>query len=112
MQYEWAIPGTQVICVNDTPKDRHLHEFLLANGFTMVTKGIVYTIRNINDGYDTLALRFEEIHNSVIDYKDGLPPEEPSYDINRFRPVKKTSIDVFTKMVAPVKKEKVLEETH
>ena len=66
-----------------------------------ITRGQVYTVRGRD--YDShvgrWGLLFEEVHNPVFPYGDGI--KEGSYPEANFRKVQKTSIDVFRKMAAP-----------
>ena len=75
----------------------------------MPTLGGVYTIRDIFDGriygHDEPALLLVEIVNPVREYVSHLGRRvtcEPFWLSFRFRPVRATSIDIFTKLLEPV----------
>jgi hypothetical protein len=61
-------------------------------------RGMVYTIRELTN-YAPPGLRFEEIVNPTLNYCEALG--EMCFDATCFRPVKDTSIDVFTKLLNP-----------
>lgn len=86
--------GQMVVCVKRGP--------WTGQWGTNPTYRSVYTIRETQVGPDgDLYLRFEEIRNP----KCPLCGIEPAYWSRRFRPVKTTNIDVFTKMLAPAPRE-------
>lgn len=63
-------------------------------------KGHVYTIREFQtDDYGNLGMRFKEIINPVLQYDDGVC--EVAFHAIYFRPVKRTDISVFTRLLAP-----------
>ena len=70
--------------------------------------GGVYTVRDVFDGraygYDEDALLLVEIVNPVRRYVAPAGPVacEQFWLANRFRPVRTTSIDIFTQMLEPV----------
>ena len=59
--------------------------------------------RGAPHGFDEDGLRLVEIVNRVDTYRSPLGPRfgECTYRISRFRPLRTTSIDVFTKMLEP-----------
>jgi hypothetical protein len=63
--------------------------------------GVVYTIRNFFEAEGKVGLRLNEIINEPQQYLDGF--HEAAFSIVYFAPVRKTSIDVFTAMLNPVK---------
>ncbi len=89
--------GQQVVCVNAKP----YHPLANLDG---LAEGTVYTIRWIGEFTDRLGtevcIRVEEIHRPAgsIQIPDGplvhYPADEP-YQLNRFRPVRKSDISVF-----------------
>lgn len=94
--------GQMVVCVNDNPSNSY-HNPPLA----MPRAGQIYTIRSLSDEN---SLTVEEIFNSPrwVKAEDGrIIWDEPHFWNNRFRPVRATSIDVFTSMLAPTPKERV-----
>ena len=71
----------------------------------MPKAGDVLTIRNIYIGIDCEAyLQFEEIVNPAL---PNFEPPEPAFWSQRFRPVRKTDISIFTQMLAPNEHERV-----
>ncbi len=74
-------------------------------------EGRIYTIRTIETNVPSeigtiTCLRFEEVINPILGYMycDG----EQQFAAQYFRPVKETSIDIFTEMLAPVNDKKEL----
>ena len=91
--------GQQVVCI----EDRYWNPWV---GDMSPVKGRVYTIREILiDAICRVGLRFEEIINAPHIYIDG--QAERAFLGDRFRPVRKTNIDVFTAMLAPADGSKV-----
>jgi hypothetical protein len=87
MSYYFRI-GQQVVCASDV----YHAEF----PGPRVYKGGIYTISEFLDTpVYGLALQFEEIR------WEGAPNFYPGYRAAAFRPVKTTSIEVFTKLLAP-----------
>lgn len=86
--------GQKVVCVWNFSKCGFGDEQLPA-------KGEVYTIRGMEFFPRTgmVGLVFEEFHNKPRHYSPGL--FEAHFAAERFRPVKTTSIEVFTAMLAP-----------
>lgn len=82
--------GQQVICISDNWHYRLYQE-------KMPYKGGIYTIRGFNNRMEMLGLFFEEIINPILPYDEGL--EEVSFHSVSFRPVKKTSIEVFRNLL-------------
>lgn len=91
--------GTQVVCLSDVWFDDAGRKAAVL-GMNVPHKGSVYTVRGIykSSQFDFVGLRLEELINAAVDLV-GL---EPAFDINGFRPVKKTSIDQFTSLLSPV----------
>jgi|SRR5579883_2763207 len=67
--------------------------------------GGIYTIRDICDRLGTIGLMFEEIRHEPAWFCVGLV--EPAFNAKRFRPVKKSNIGIFKKMLAPAPKDLV-----
>jgi hypothetical protein len=98
--------GQRVVCVNTCNWPRYEHRPALP------TRGGVYTVRAIvscvADGYDEDGLRLVEIVNPKrrLRWPSGRCQRiELCFRMSRFRPVRTTSIDVFTRMLEPVPKE-------
>lgn len=91
----WKI-GQQVVCIVDVaPTDEH--------GNRQPQFNCVYTIRSfITDPVDgTLGITLEEIVNPRRPcYPDGHLGER-AFGVENFRPVKPTSIESFTRLLAP-----------
>ena len=95
--------GQKVICVRDSNWPRGPYGYTP----TLPQKGVVYTIRAIVPcralfGRDEDGLHLVEIVNPTLPRKSGWVNGELAFRISRFRPVRTTSIDVFTKMLKPV----------
>jgi hypothetical protein len=65
--------------------------------------GGVYTIRDICDREGVIGLMFEEIWHAPAMFCVGLV--EPAFLAKRFRPVRRTNIDIFKKMLEPAPRE-------
>ena len=79
--------GQQVVCISDEGVD---------GGRPFPCRGCVYTISEVFYCYaDRLTLQFEEIRWEG----DGL--FYPGFKPDRFRPVKKTNIEIFQRLLAP-----------
>lgn len=86
--------GQQVVCIRDSWDTR-------VPGEVQPIKDMVYTIRGFDTATEDIGLWFEEFVNEPL--ITGL---EPSYEQEAFRPVKDTSIEMFTKMLNPAPKTK------
>ncbi len=89
--------GQQVVCVNvDFSREptwrRAVRAFPVLNS--------VYTIRSICEEDGLIGFCFHEIVNPPAHFSRGYA--EPAFDSRRFRPAKKTSIEVFEKILASV----------
>lgn len=69
-----------------------------------------YTIRELDDRGNALALRLVEIINPPIRHVDPFGTIEPGWRASHFRPLvsRKTSIDVFTAMLNPVEEKELV----
>lgn len=86
--------GQRVVCIDDDWD----HDDDCKN---YPVKGCVYTIRGFGDSPDPgESIFLEEIVNPPYDYPQW-GRWEPSFLIERFRPVKNTSIEVFQSLLAP-----------
>src|SRR5262249_58566476 len=88
--------GQQVVCVNDVfspnPYWRStVRAFPKLNG--------IYTIREIREAGDLRGFCFYEILNPRAWFAVGYT--EPAFNVKNFRPVRKTSIKIFRRMLAP-----------
>jgi len=98
--------GQKVICVNCSPRK---DGFCNPTDEKLVAVGTIYTIRDIVNcqahGYaEEAAFLLEEIVNPVRVYVAPTGPvrTELYFFASRFRPLRTTNIDVFTKMREPV----------
>jgi hypothetical protein len=64
----------------------------------------VYTIRDMRAEGDLVGLCFEEIINARANFSSGLV--EAAFDSRKFRPLQRTSIEVFERLLAPVANKK------
>jgi hypothetical protein len=82
--------GQQVVCVDGNC--RHQWD----NNVPMPVKGCVYTVRGFHEFSETdLGIYLEEIINKPL----AVGVDEPAYFADRFRPVKKTDISTFSKIL-------------
>jgi len=94
----WHV-GMQVVCIRQGLPE-NLPPAARMVGCVYPIKGLVYTIREFGV-HDPDIILLEEIVNPI-------PPGsryEPGYNRNGFRPVRKTSIDCFTKLLTPTEHE-------
>ena len=89
--------GQQVVCVNDCFSPRPYWRQAV-RAFPRV--GSIYTIREICEEDGLVGFMFEEIVNRRAHFKSGY--DEPAFNSRNFRPVRKTSIEVFRKLLAPI----------
>ncbi len=89
--------GKQVVCIRNGKNK--------AEGETDAVVGEVYTIRKIVSFAAGVGLYLEEIINPPVWCTDGLI--ERGLWIERFRPVKPTSIEVFNQLLVPLPRELV-----
>lgn len=85
--------GAHVVCIDDNLYSFQYPGIEYANDdLDGLTKGIVYTIRDIfvDPFFDDLTFRLEEIYRqpSIEDY-------EPGFDARRFRPLRKLTVEDF-----------------
>ena len=94
--------GQKVVCVSDRfAENSHWRKVVR----TFPKLHSIYTIREICDGYGSqqglVGFCFYEIVNPTAlfgrDYE-----EEPAYNSENFRPIRKTSIEAFEKLLSPV----------
>ena len=95
--------GQQVVCLSSDWVDRPI---------ISPVEGGVYTIRGfLNDG-DNFGFYFEEFINKKYNLRfsdSSIRKLEPAFNSKKFRPVKKTNIDIFHRILnnVPNKSEKV-----
>jgi len=88
--------GQQVVCVNDVfsacPYWRAaVTAFPVLHG--------IYTIRHIREAHGLIGLCFHEIVSPHRDFAEGYV--EPAFNSRNFRPVKRTDIEIFKKLLVP-----------
>lgn len=96
-----AFVGQRVVCIVDDWNSDQSRRLIEAHPtFKFAKKGIVYTIREVvpNITRDGLGLRLVEIVNPTLGTSVG--PFEPTFQIEAFRPVDETKIDVFRRIAA------------
>lgn len=90
MSYQWRV-GEKIVCIFDG--------WVAKNGETVPQKGSVYTIENIEiykpDG--TIGFELVEIVNAPRQYDTGFG--ECNFAATGFRPLIKTNIEVFEKLL-------------
>lgn len=102
--------GDLVVCVDD---DRNKYaqppHVYVARSKEWPVKGMTYTVRGFARALDgTQTVLLEEIFNGYIEI-NFQPIAEIGYGVDRFRPVRKTDISIFTSMLTPTPKERVIE---
>jgi hypothetical protein len=99
--------GQRVVCVDNRPRVDASGRRSGHGDEVLPRQGAVYTVREIVPGrpygYEHDGLLLEEIVNAVRQYlaPSGLVRAELFFAAWRFRPVRSTNIDVFTRMLAP-----------
>ena len=88
--------GQQVVCISDRFSQckywrNAVRTFPKLHG--------IYTIREIHRSGDLIGFCFHEFSNPRAEFSRGYL--EPAFNSRNFRPVKRTSIDVFEKLLAP-----------
>lgn len=93
--------GERVVCINGRP----IGGCPLPVGGVLPTEGHTYTIREIIETWKGPALLLVEIKNPpefAVDV-DGVGRfSEPAFDPRRFRPIRKTNIEIFRTMLLTV----------
>ena len=107
--------GQRVVCVDDGDHTRYasaklLSKHRLSGGMNGLTRGRVYTIRAVRQDWadENITVVFlREIVRPLFPSE----PEESGYAPQRFRPLveRKTSIEIFQRLLLPSEKEKELE---
>jgi hypothetical protein len=106
--------GQRVVCVDLRVRKKYLRPLSAAawdDPYEMPRKGGVYTVREVFDarahGFDHDGLLLDEVVNPVLDWIAPAGPVrcEQFWLTFRFRPVRTTSIDVFTSMLQPAPRE-------
>jgi hypothetical protein len=88
--------GQQVICISD---DWLPNELWRRTVRTFPQVNSIYTIREIHYGSKLFGFCFYEFVNPRAHFKNGY--HEPAFKSQNFRPVRKTSIDLFEKLLVP-----------
>jgi hypothetical protein len=88
--------GQLVVCINDVFSPcqywrSSVTAFPKLNG--------IYTIRSVREAQDLIGLCFHEIVSPPRQFAEGFV--EPAFNSKNFRPVKKTSIEVFERLLRP-----------
>jgi hypothetical protein len=89
--------GQQVVCVDDQFSPC---KYWRSTVKTFPKLHSIYTIREIRDAGDLIGFCFYEFTNPRAHFERGYL--EPAFNSKNFRPVRKTSIEVFRKLLAPV----------
>ncbi len=88
--------GQQVVCINDvfSPCD---YWRAAVSAFPQLHG--IYTIRSIREVEGLIGLCFYEIRSPCRHFREGFV--EPAFNSNNFRPVKRTSIEIFENLLSP-----------
>ncbi len=89
--------GQQVVCIDDKFSP---NPYWRKTVRTFPKLRAIYTIRSICEDGDLIGFCFYEIRHPRALFRDGY--FEPAFNSRNFRPVRKTSIEVFKKLLAPV----------
>jgi hypothetical protein len=88
--------GQQVVCVNEVFSSCPYWRAAV-RAFPRLHS--IYTIRSIREAHGLIGLCFFEIVSPQAQFSEGYV--EPAFNSKNFRPVKKTSIEIFEKLLAP-----------
>jgi hypothetical protein len=88
--------GQRVVCISDRFSDEPSWRAAVC---TFPKLGSVYTIRDICHRVDLVGLLLEEIWHEPAWFCVGFV--EPAFNIKHFRPLRKTNVDIFKKMLEP-----------
>jgi hypothetical protein len=88
--------GQQVVCINGvfSPCEywrQRVSAFPVLQG--------IYTIRSMREVHDLIGLCFYEIRSPHAHFAEGYV--EPAFNSKNFRPVRRTSIEVFERLLLP-----------
>ena len=89
--------GQQVICISDSWLP---NEFWRRTVRTFPQINSVYTIREIREGTNLIGFCFYEFVNPRVHFRNSYL--EPAFKSQNFRPVRRTSIDLFERLLVPV----------
>jgi hypothetical protein len=88
--------GQQVVCVDDRFSD---HEVWRRAVRSFPKLYGIYTIREIIEDDGLFGFCFYELSNPRAPFYNGFL--EPAFNAGNFRPVRKTSIEIFRKLLTP-----------
>jgi len=88
--------GQQVVCINDVFSSCPYWRSAVS---TLPKLHMIYTIRHMREAHGLLGLCFYEIVSPRAQFAEGYV--EPAFNSKNFRPVKRTNIEVFEKLLAP-----------
>jgi hypothetical protein len=91
----WHV-GQRVVCINDVFSPCAYWRRAVS-AFPRLRA--IYTIRNIREAHGLIGLCFYEIVSPPAQFSEGFV--EPAFNSKNFRPVRRTNIDAFTKLLAP-----------
>jgi hypothetical protein len=89
--------GQRVVCVSDRFSSEPVWR---AAVHTFPQIGRIYTIRDICHRVDLVGLLLEEIWHEPAWFCVGFV--EPAFNVKHFRPLRKSDISIFKKMLEPV----------
>ena len=96
---DWQI-GSQIVCINDDPSEAPPGWLIIDNTLDGLTRGCVYTVAGFQE------TPWETVNVILAEIQRPQPPEvtfvQLGFSAIRFRPVKKTSINCFTKMLTNI----------
>jgi hypothetical protein len=94
--------GQQVVCISGNSRFWP-NEYWRKAVKTLPRLHGIYTVREIRQADELTGLCLEEIVNPPAHFARRFETVflEPAFDVKHFRPVKRTSIEVFRKLLAP-----------
>jgi hypothetical protein len=88
--------GQQVVCINEVFSSCPYWRRALT---ALPKLHMVYTIRHMREAHGLIGLCFHEIVSPRAQFSEGFV--EPAFNGKNFRPVKRTSIAIFEKLLVP-----------
>lgn len=94
--------GQQVVCIENLHLIKNKNPIRYEEFINIPYKNMIYTIRGFVISGENTGILLEEIINPLV--RDDW---EPAFKTKWFRPVQKTDISIFTKMLIPNTKLKI-----
>ena len=94
--------GQVVVCIDD-----NFNRSAIARGYRFPVLRGVYTIRSMHTLRDGLRLRFHELRNPPLGWKNESGDFECGFHYDKFRPAVETDISILRSLLQPVASDEV-----